>query len=154
MSEHKDLRTGPTERDDDLYVVINRKHSKITTKSGTVYFTHKEEECVSGEPIITIVSQAESTKGSPLKLKKPPGQLLLEIVEIVVSTRRYETTFEPLVADWRKEYFDALRDDRGRAKMFFINARYVIAFAWAFACGIRSLWNVVDKAAKFFSSST
>jgi hypothetical protein len=83
------------------------------------------------------------------QLVKPPGQTYLKIVEYVVSKKMYQSTFEPLVADWQEEYFEALDQKRGRVKLFFVDVRYKWAFAKA--CGLSALIKLVIDTFKFMS---
>jgi hypothetical protein len=56
-------------------------------------------------------------------VKRAPGTRLLQIVDFLCSPTTVEQVFEPLVADWQKEYFDALHKGR-RLKARWISVRY------------------------------
>lgn len=56
-------------------------------------------------------------------IKRPPGTNIVKIADFLCSPKSVEQIFEPLVADWQKEYFDALKDGR-RVKARWISVRY------------------------------
>jgi len=56
-------------------------------------------------------------------VKRPPGTRLLQIADFLSSPTNVEQVFEPLVADWQKEYFDALQQGR-TLKARWISVRY------------------------------
>lgn len=60
----------------------------------------------------------------------PPGAILLAIVDFLFSHRYVEHTFKSLVADWRYEYFEALKQGR-TYKAHWISARYRYRFIMA-----------------------
>ena len=62
------------------------------------------------------------------KIKSPPGTRLLSVVEFFYSPKTVEEVFKPLIADWRTEYFDALKQNR-TVKARWISARYRYHFA-------------------------
>lgn len=70
------------------------------------------------------------TKGANPSVKKAPGQVLLSIVDFFFSPTTVENVFKPIVADWRVEYFDALRDGK-RWKAQWIRVRYSLRFVMA-----------------------
>jgi hypothetical protein len=45
-------------------------------------------------------------------IARAPGTRLLALVDFVCSPKTVEQTFRPLVADWRYEYFEALKQNR------------------------------------------
>jgi hypothetical protein len=63
-------------------------------------------------------------------LSKLPGAILLTTVDFLFSPITVEKTFKPLVADWRYEYFEALKQGR-TYKAHWISIRYRCAFVWA-----------------------
>jgi len=165
------------ERAHDPYVRLlpNYYAKRVDDEVMYIKIQNTTEDCVSGGPLLTVVASENKYKVSeqilnfyeglvsleavapvaeepvPVKLVKPPGHNMLKLAEIVVSKKQYEAVFEPLVSDWRKEYFDALNDNREKAKIFFIHARYMTAFG--FTCGLRTLWSVADKVHKLISKS-
>lgn len=56
-----------------------------------------------------------------------PGSKLLSIVEFLFSPQTVECTFKPIIADWRMEYFDALKLEK-RWKARWISVRYICRF--------------------------
>jgi hypothetical protein len=69
-------------------------------------------------------------KNTASRISKAPGSKLLSLVEYLYSPKVLEGVFKPLVAEWRHEYFDALRDGK-TIKASWINARYVLSFFMA-----------------------
>lgn len=57
------------------------------------------------------------------RIEKAPGSLFLSFVDFFYSSRTVETIFQPLVADWRNEYFEALMKQR-KWKARWISIRY------------------------------
>lgn len=64
------------------------------------------------------------------RLKKAPGSNLLILVEYLYSPTTVEGVFKPIVADWRKEYFDALHEHK-RLKSHCVRVRYLFSFGMA-----------------------
>jgi len=64
------------------------------------------------------------------RLKKAPGSNLLILVEYLYSPATVEEVFKPIVADWRKEFFDALREHK-RLKSHFVRVRHLFSFGMA-----------------------
>jgi hypothetical protein len=61
-------------------------------------------------------------------IEAPPGRLLLKLADFFFSSNAMTFTFEPLVADWHHEYFEALAESR------FWKARWLcVRYYWAFA---------------------
>lgn len=65
-----------------------------------------------------------------LKVKNAPGHTLLSVADFFFSPTTIENVFKPIVADWRKEFFDALQEGR-RWKAQWIRVRYVLSFVMA-----------------------
>jgi hypothetical protein len=63
-------------------------------------------------------------------VKKAPGTTLLSIVEFLFAPKTVEGTFNPIVADWRNEFFEALKQGRTR-KARWISIRYTYSFILA-----------------------
>jgi hypothetical protein len=65
-------------------------------------------------------------------ISKEPGASLLRIAQYLYSPKTIEKTFEPLIADWRTEYLEAL--GRGHnLKARWISARYTYSFVMVMA---------------------
>jgi hypothetical protein len=77
-------------------------------------------------------------------LKKAPGSTLLIFVEYFYSPKMVNEVFKPIVADWRNEYFDALRDGN-KSKASWISARYIISFCMAM--GLSKVFSVIRSIA-------
>jgi len=77
------------------------------------------------------------------RIKQPPGYVILKIADFLWSHKTLTLTFEPLVADWRHEYCEALQGGR-RMKARWICIRYYWAFAKAFG-----LTKIVDAVKAF-----
>jgi hypothetical protein len=74
------------------------------------------------------------------RINKPPGTVLLSIVDFLYSPKIVEETFKPIAADWRTEYFDALKQTRDwKAK--WISIRYTYRFI--LAMGLSKFFSVV-----------
>lgn len=58
---------------------------------------------------------------------KAPGARLLAVIDFLFSPKTVEQTFKPLIADWRHEYFEALKQNR-KWKARWISARYRFSF--------------------------
>jgi hypothetical protein len=58
---------------------------------------------------------------------RAPGAGLLALVDFFFSPKTIEQTFKPLVADWRYEYFEALKQSR-KWKARWISLRYRFSF--------------------------
>ena len=58
----------------------------------------------------------------------PPGSTLSEIAELLLSPKKYERDIQSALADWHEEYFEALNQGRGKAKMAAIRIRHTWAF--------------------------
>jgi hypothetical protein len=63
-------------------------------------------------------------------MTNPPGTILLAFVDFLFSPASVEQTFKPLIADWRYEYFEALKQNR-KWKARWISIRYRCAFVWS-----------------------
>lgn len=79
------------------------------------------------------------------KIKAAPGSNLLLIVEFLFSPKTVENVFRPIVADWRTEYFTALREER-RWKARWINVRYIFSFGKAI--GLSKFLSIVRSVAQ------
>lgn len=71
-------------------------------------------------------------KARATSIKQPPGSRLLKVTDFLCSPKTMRLTVNPLVADWRTEYFDALKEGR-EWKARWISARYYCAFGKALA---------------------
>lgn len=81
-------------------------------------------------------------------IPRPPGSWMLAVSGLVFSRKTKERVFDQVVADFRDEYFDALRHGDGRAKRSFIVARHWAAFSVAFVHEVASGIGKVIKALK------
>jgi uncharacterized membrane protein len=71
----------------------------------------------------------QATDATP-RIRKAPGSDLLVMVEYLYSPKIVEQVFKPIVADWRTEYFDALKEGKNR-KAVWIRIRYILSFSMA-----------------------
>ena len=71
---------------------------------------------------------------------------MLWIAELLVSKERYERDCMAAIADWRHEYYEALDQERGRAKMASIRARHT----WGIlkAIGLLSFFQAIGTLTK------
>ncbi len=61
------------------------------------------------------------------KIKSAPASKLLSVVEFFYSPKTVEEVFKPIIADWRIEYFEALKQNRP-IKARWISVRYKYHF--------------------------
>lgn len=73
----------------------------------------------------------------------PPGMSMLKLARVIYSDKYAKEQFEPAVADWHSEYFDALESNASRPKMFFVRLRNTWAILKLF--GIVSWLGVIGK---------
>lgn len=87
---------------------------------------------------IVNTKELESRK---VTIARPPGMRLMNVVEVLVSPERYERVFQPILADWHEEFFQALSQNRGRGKLLAIRIRHT----WGFlkALGLLSLLQAI-----------
>lgn len=76
--------------------------------------------------IITAL-QMKNTRKKKVHIRNAPGTRLLLIADFLYSPKILEQTFNPLVADWRTEYFEALKQGRTK-KAQWISIRYCYSF--------------------------
>lgn len=79
-----------------------------------------------GALVSYLVAQSRVNR-TPHKILGIPGESILALVNFLYSPAKVEQTFAPMVADWRHEYFEAMRQGR-EAKARWISLRY----RWAF----------------------
>jgi hypothetical protein len=69
--------------------------------------------------------------GRPNTIKRAPGYRILAAAEFLCSPKTIDQVFEPLIADWQQEYFNALNDNRW-LKARWISIRYMWKAGLAF----------------------
>ncbi len=81
----------------------------------------------------------------------PPGTLWMRVARTIFSSKDVEKYFEPAVADWQSEYFEALQKGSSRTALVFLRLRNTLAIACLFVqfCGLRS----IGKLCKLMRSS-
>jgi uncharacterized membrane protein len=79
--------------------------------------------------VLTAVKEMH-TRSHRNQISKALGSKLLSIVEFLYSPKTVEETFRQIVADWREEYFEALKQGRSR-KARWISIRYIYSFILA-----------------------
>jgi hypothetical protein len=77
-------------------------------------------------------------------ISRAPGSGLLVIVEYFYSPKIVEQVFKPIVADWRTEYFDVLKEGKNR-KASWIKIRYT--FSFFMAMGLSKVLSVIRSMA-------
>lgn len=82
-----------------------------------------------------------------LKLTSAPGYRILRLLEVLVSPKKYDQVYEPIVADWNAEYLKAIDNKRSKAKLIAIRIRYT----WALIAAFGLDFAVVEKVAGFFT---
>lgn len=60
-------------------------------------------------------------------IERAPGSKYLAVVDFLFSTKEVEETFKPIVADWRTEYFEAVKQKRAW-KARWVSVRYSYSF--------------------------
>jgi hypothetical protein len=71
-----------------------------------------------------------------------PGKRLLSVVQFFYSSADVQKTFKPIIADWRKECFDALTEKRVW-KARWISIRYRCRFLQAM--GLNRIWGLIES---------
>jgi len=81
------------------------------------------------------------------RIQRPPGSLLLRVAETLVGKKRFERDCMAALADWHEEYFEALDQERGRAKMTAIRIRHTYAFlrATGWLVGLETAGKLITK---------
>jgi hypothetical protein len=77
--------------------------------------------------LILVVLKAIRPRSRQNRINKAPGSNWLSIVEFLYSPKTVEETFKQIVADWRTEYFEALKQGR-TCKARWISIRYTFSF--------------------------
>ncbi len=87
-----------------------------------------------------IIKSRRQRKGGRKRItRNPPGAVLLSVAEFLYSRKTVELTFEVLIADFRLEYFEALKQKRS-VKCAWIRVRYF--FLFIANMGLSKLWSV------------
>jgi hypothetical protein len=99
--------------------------------------------------IIQAISDKSMLTGSQktisaARLHRAPGANLLLIVTFLYPPKAVEEIFKPLVADWRMEYFDALKQGQ-TIKACWISCRYIYSFI--VAIGLSKVFSIVRRLA-------
>lgn len=76
------------------------------------------------------------------RVRQPPGATMLKVVEFLHNPKYVEETFKPIVADWRVEYFDALKEGR-TVKARWISMRY--RYSFIIAMGLSKLFSLLKN---------
>jgi len=83
-----------------------------------------------------------------ISIKQAPGSRFRSIVTFLYSQKTVEEVFDPLIADWRFEYFEAL-DQKRRWKARWISVRYVYSLLMAMGLSrVFSFFKVFTRAGK------
>ena len=107
--------------DDGLLVTIRKKYHRLVT----MIKRYKQRSLISRRPV----------EAQYLHIRKAPGSYLLKFVDFFYSQKTVENTFMPLVADWRTEHFEALKQGR-KWKVQWIDIRYRYSFMQAMGLGV------------------
>lgn len=82
--------------------------------------------------MLGLFTERRHEKQPRIALQRAPGSWMLRLSGIIFSKRTNDLVFQPLVADYQSEYFEALnRSDCWSARR--IRFRYSVAFVCAFA---------------------
>jgi hypothetical protein len=73
------------------------------------------------------------------KIKPAPGTKLLSFVEFFYSPETVEEVFKRIIADWRIEYFEALKQNR-TIKARWISVRY--RYSFVVAMGVSKVYSL------------
>jgi hypothetical protein len=79
--------------------------------------------------LFAYIFQRYGAQTKPL-ICKPPGTRFLVFADFIYSPKTMEQIFMPLVADWRLEHFEALKQNR-KWKARWISFRYCYSFIMA-----------------------
>jgi hypothetical protein len=90
-------------------------------------------------PVFRATALAASVLSSMKLTSRPPGSRFLSIVDFLYSPKTVELTFQPIIADLRKEYFDSLQENRW-IKAKWIRVRYF--FLFLASMGLTKLWSL------------
>lgn len=84
----------------------------------------RESDLLSLLKIVFLVAALQSVvRSSRVRMQEPPGSMWLSLVDFLYSRSTVEKVFKPIVADWRTEYFEALKAKR-MLKARWISFRY------------------------------
>lgn len=103
----------------------------------------KESDLLSLLKIVFLFAALQSVvRSSRVRLQQPPGSIWLSLVDFLYSPTTVEKVFKPIVADWRTEYFEALKAKR-MLKARWISFRYY----WSMlkAMGISQVLSLLSK---------
>jgi len=94
-----------------------------------------------------IASIRNFTEGSSKASSKPqiikaPGTRLFGLVDFLFSPKTVEQTFKPLIADWRYEYFEALKQEH-KWKARWISTHY--RFSFIMAMGLSKVFSLLKQ---------
>lgn len=81
------------------------------------------------------------------KIVRPPGYRELGLISFFVSPQKIENVYEPIIADWNVEYYEALSKSKPVIRVFFIRVRYM--YALISALGLDA---IVKKAVSFLAN--
>jgi len=100
----------------------------------------------------TIITGIEPKRAQlRTRIELPPGTRMMRVAKIFVSKKHNERVLEPLVADWRDEYFEAVDEKASRLQLIAIHVRNVCYFLTSL--GLLSAIKVLIKLIKSMSSS-
>lgn len=103
----------------------------------------KESDLPSLLKMVFLFAALQSVvRSSRVRLQQPPGSIWLSLVDFLYSPTTVEKVFKPIVADWRTEYFEALKAKR-MLKARWISFRYY----WSMlkAMGISQVLSLLSK---------
>ena len=108
-----------------LEIFNNDNHSDLMSRYEDAHLVAETlRRCIE---LLTLVKPCTQSQTQP-KIDLPPGSLMSRIAEILVSKKRFERDCIAALADWHEEYFEALDQERGKAKMASIRVRHTWAF--------------------------
>lgn len=85
------------------------------------------------------------------RIELPPGATMLQVTKIFVSKKHYERVLEPVIADWRAEYFEAV--DENAHWLTFASIRVRNVFYFLTSLGLLGAAKLLLKLIKSISSS-
>jgi hypothetical protein len=132
-----------------LFLIVSALiYSKDDFKAFGLATVAKIREALNNFRILLLLWLIIRALTSRPKIKQAPGTKLLSFVEFFYSPKTVEEVFKPVIADWRTEYFDALKQKR-TIKAHWISVRYKYHFVVAMGVSkVYSLFRSILSARK------
>ncbi len=94
-------------------------------------------ESRSGDGRLSQLEETDSQDSSPVPtIEMPPGFRMMAVASVLFNPRTVELIFEPIVADYRYEIFEAITANRSNGRLRVIRTQYWVGFIAAVALQI------------------